>query len=112
MEGKRKLFYNGPIVTMDEGGKPQAVLTEGSRILAAGSFGELREMAGPGAELRDLEGHTLMPAFIDPHSHFMACANSREQADSLPQTSAAAFQSRQRNLLLPDPPPKRNWRRP
>ena len=76
MEGKRKLFYNGPIVTMDEGGKPQAVLTEGSRILAAGSFGELREMAGPGAELRDLEGHTLMPAFIDPHSHFTACANS------------------------------------
>ena len=111
MEGKRKLFYNGPIVTMDEGGKPQAVLTEGSRILAAGSFGELREMAGPGAELRDLEGHTLMPAFIDPHSHFTACANSFLEADLEGADSFDAIERRLRKFAGENPPASGQWLR-
>lgn len=31
--------------------------------------------------LVDLQGHTLMPGFIDPHSHFTACANATMQVD-------------------------------
>ena len=32
-------------------------------------------------ELFDLQGHALLPGFIDAHSHFMAVAHSLLQAD-------------------------------
>lgn len=70
---KQTLYYGGPILTMEEGPKPQAVLTEGTRIRAVGSLDELRALA-PSAGERDLRGRALLPAFVDPHSHITALA--------------------------------------
>lgn len=78
----KKLYYNGPILTLEEtagpemGPQPEALLTEDGRILGVGSLSELRTKAAPEVEMRDLEGHTLMPAFIDAHGHFAAAANA------------------------------------
>ena len=52
---KQTLYYGGPILTMEEGPKPQAVMTEGTRIRAVGSLDELRALA-PSAGERDLRG--------------------------------------------------------
>lgn len=59
---------------------PEAVLTQGNTIIAAGSRKELAEQAED-AEQRNLHGAVLMPAFIDAHSHFTEVASGTMQAD-------------------------------
>lgn len=76
----KTLYYNGTIITMsgDVQETAQAVLTEGGKILAVGSFDELRKGA-QGMEdpfLKDLKGAVMLPAFIDPHSHITAVARA------------------------------------
>lgn len=66
------LYRGGPIVTMD-GDTPQmveAVVTQGDRIAFAGSEKAARNVAGKDSAVRDLEGATMLPGFIDAHSHF------------------------------------------
>ena len=71
MDSGQVLYINGTILTMDDT-LPQAgaVLTEADRILAVGEEAVLRKRLAPGAKEFDLQGRTLMPAFIDPHGHF------------------------------------------
>ena len=75
---EQTLYTGGTILTMTENERAEALLTEGERILAVGKEEEVRRLAKGAAE-KDLEGNTLMPAFIDPHSHFSACANAMLQ---------------------------------
>lgn len=66
------LYRGGPIVTMD-GGTPQtveAVITRGDRIAFVGTEKEARKSVGKDAAIHDLKGATLLPGFIDAHSHF------------------------------------------
>ncbi|NRP12041.1 MULTISPECIES: amidohydrolase [unclassified Aliiroseovarius] len=65
------LYFNGPILTMDaHNTMPEAVLTEGQTILAVGSEAELRAVMPKDSLMHDLDGCTMIPAFIDPHGHF------------------------------------------
>ena len=65
------LYFNGPILTMDANNScPEAVLTEGEQIIAVGREADLRLQMTTEAQEFDLEGTTLIPAFIDPHGHF------------------------------------------
>ncbi|MFV1465659.1 MULTISPECIES: amidohydrolase [unclassified Phaeobacter] len=65
------LYSNGIILTMDaENSQPEAVLTEGGLIRAVGDETVLRAQMPGGTRLHDLQGQTLIPAFIDPHGHF------------------------------------------
>ena len=68
---KETLYYNGTILTMDEKNpKTQAVLVKNGTIKAVGTYEELK---GHGEEV-DLHGKTMLPGFIDGHSHIgMAC---------------------------------------
>lgn len=75
---KRILYTGGTILTMTGTERAEALLTEGEKILAVGREEEVRRKA-EGAEEICLNGRTLMPAFIDPHSHFSACANAMLQ---------------------------------
>ena len=67
---KKVLYYNGNILTMDKS-KPrrEALLVENGIIKALGNFGELGSIVDDSTELCDLSGMTLMPAFVDGHSH-------------------------------------------
>lgn len=77
----RTLYYNGTILTMNRE-EPEAVLTEGDRIVALGSFEELqKEFSVDSSDLYDLQGKTLMPSFIDAHSHIMMAAQVSLYAD-------------------------------
>lgn len=71
----KKIYYGGPIITMAEPLYAEALLTEGGRITAVGPLNELMQQAD-GAEKFDLGGRALMPAFIDPHSHFSQTASA------------------------------------
>ncbi len=61
------LYYGGNILTMDKSApRAEAMLSENGRIIALGRYDDLKDS---GASLFDLEGRTLMPAFVDGHSH-------------------------------------------
>ena len=70
------VYFNGDILTM-QGDSPryvQAVVVTGDRISFAGAIPEALAAAGPAPVLRDLNGHTLLPGFIDTWGHFALVA--------------------------------------
>lgn len=65
----KTLYFNGTVLTMDRANpRAEAVLTEDGRILAVGAYDALKDC---GAASFDLQGATLMPGFVDGHSHMM-----------------------------------------
>ena len=84
----KRMYYGGTVLTMEDILYAQALLVEDGVIRAVGSEAEVRAAAGRDCEMVDLKGHTLMPAFIDAHSHFSGCANSLLQ---VPLGEAVSF---------------------
>lgn len=74
------LYFGGPIVTMERELYVQALLTEGERILYAGSLHGAEERAEGTVRRVDLKGPGPAPAFVDAHSHLTAYANTFLQA--------------------------------
>lgn len=70
----KELWYHGTFLTMDEAcDNPEAVLVEQGIITKTGDFEKLKDE--PDVVLRDMEGHTILPGFLDGHSHISAVAN-------------------------------------
>ncbi len=72
-----KLYFNGKIVTMEGAdaaemlaNAPEAVLVKDGKIAAVGSKAQCLAF-DPKATMADLQGHCLMPSFIDPHGHMV-----------------------------------------
>ncbi len=72
------LYVNGTILTMEQDQTAEAVWEEGGVIRAVGERKLLEDQAC-GAQRMDLQGRTMIPAFIDAHSHFSAYANAMLQ---------------------------------
>lgn len=66
------LYYNGTILTM-ESDRPivEAMGTKGEEIVAVGSEEEILALADETATRIDLDGQTLMPGFVDAHTHIL-----------------------------------------
>jgi predicted amidohydrolase YtcJ len=67
------IFYGGQIITMaraEDPPRPEAVAVRGETIVFVGSLTEAEQQwRGDSTVMRDLGGRTLLPGFIDPHSH-------------------------------------------
>ena len=64
------VYYNGTVLTVDsEATVVEGVAVRDGKILATGSNEYVRRLAGPETEQVDLEGKTLVPGFIDTHTH-------------------------------------------
>lgn len=77
------LYFNGSIITMD-GETPtyvEALAVKDGKILFVGDQAEAMAMKGEGTEMNDLQGSTLLPGFIDPHSHFINSLSMSDQAN-------------------------------
>ena len=74
----KTLYFNGDIITMANQPMPQAVLTENGKIVCLGDYDKLSVYADV---MFDLKGKTMLPAFIDSHSHFTTVANTLAIAD-------------------------------
>ena len=87
-----KLFLNGRIETLDSHQTVcRAIGVSGDRIAALGEEAELRQSAGPGVEIIDLNGGVLFPGFIDSHTHLMIYAYLLDGLDLAPlETSRIA----------------------
>ena len=72
-------LVNGKIVTVDERFSiAAAVLIDGDRITATGAGADILANAGPGAEVVDLGGRTVIPGLIDNHNHFVRATEHPE----------------------------------
>ena len=76
-----RIIRGGPIVTVDPSGPAaEAVAIAGGRIVAVGTEADVMAHRGPGTAVTDLAGRTLVPGFIDGHSHFFTCGEVQVQA--------------------------------
>lgn len=78
---KQTIYYNGTILTMRGEEIVEAILVEDGRIRDVGSNNEILNRKSPEAEVINLEGKTMLPAFIDPHSHFTSVASMLDKVD-------------------------------
>lgn len=80
------VYSNGDILTM-AGPAPryvEALVVRDGEIAYAGDRSGALALAGPGAAQVDLRGRTLLPGFIDAHSHLLMYADSLVQANLNP----------------------------
>jgi predicted amidohydrolase YtcJ len=67
------VFTGGTILTVDnEFSQAEALAIRGNKILVVGTEAEVRAAAGEHAKIVDLKGKTVLPGFIDPHTHVVA----------------------------------------
>lgn len=81
-----QLFYNGDIITMasDQEEYVEAIVEENGKIVFVGSQKDAETKYGNANKI-DLNGKTLLPGFIDPHSHFGMVSNTMGQVDLNPK---------------------------
>ena len=73
MASATHVYRNGTILTMDSGGsQAQALAVRGGTILAVGTDAEVMALADQHTVVTDLRGRTMLPGFIDGHSHFVS----------------------------------------
>ena len=73
METASHIYRNGTILTMNSGGtRAEALAVRDGIILAAGSERQIMALAGKDTVITDLRGRTMLPGFIDGHSHFVS----------------------------------------
>jgi predicted amidohydrolase YtcJ len=64
------VFHNGVVLTMLESPEQvEALAVVGEMIVAIGSEEEILSMVDDSTVVIDLQGRTLMPGFVDPHTH-------------------------------------------
>ena len=80
------LYFNGNIITMDSTSAKyvEAIVESQGKIVFVGNEKAARENFNNAQEI-DLKGKTLLPGFIDPHSHFGMVSNTMGQVDLNPE---------------------------
>jgi len=69
------LITGGRIVTLNASEDiVEAVAVRDGKIVAAGKAEEMTGVTGPRTEILKLKGETVLPGFIEPHTHFMEYA--------------------------------------
>jgi predicted amidohydrolase YtcJ len=70
-----KIFYNGKIITINPTNDiVEAVAINGDKIFKVGSQDEVFQLKDTDTKLFDLQGKTMLPGFIDSHSHITLLA--------------------------------------
>jgi predicted amidohydrolase YtcJ len=69
------ILRGGPIITVDDAVPvAEALAIRGSTIVAVGSATEIKRQYTRETEIVDLEGHAVLPGFVDPHVHVLMSA--------------------------------------
>lgn len=79
------LYYNGNIITMEteEVDYAEAIVEQNGKIAFVGNLKDAEKLFS-NCEKIDLKGKTLLPGFIDPHSHFGMVSNTMGQMNLNP----------------------------
>lgn len=86
------ILHNGVLLTMDDS-RPtaSAIRIVGDSIDSVGEDAAILSQAGPTTVVINLEGRTLMPGFIDAHTHLFHVASSFGQNDVTAQDDALRY---------------------
>lgn len=77
-------YVNGIVLTMeDNDAVAQAVAVTDGLIHAVGDNAKVRAHIGPNTRVVDLDGRTMLPGFIDAHSHFLIAGRNQNIAVDL-----------------------------
>lgn len=101
------ILRGGKVITVDNQDRmAEAVAVAGNRIMAIGSSQEISRLAGPETEIIELNGRTLLPGFIDAHSHVEGLAESEHamvpiQAPPLKDAAAIIAKLKERAAQVP-----------
>lgn len=105
-----ELYYNGTILTMDDScPRVEAVLVEDGTIKKRGTKEEVLACKKEDTVLVDLAGKTMMPGFIDGHSHFTGFAASLSQCDLSQASDFAEIIQLMRNFIEKNQIPDEQW---
>lgn len=63
------IFTNGVVLPIRPAVETQALAIRGGLVVAVGSDKEIARYKGPSTKVVDLKGKTLMPGFVEPHTH-------------------------------------------
>jgi len=77
------IFHNGDILTM-EGDSPtytEAIAVKNGKIVFMGTLHEVEKLKGDSTVMNDLQGKTMLPGFVDSHSHLAMAMNIMGQAN-------------------------------
>ena len=80
------IYYGGDIITM-EGDAPtyaESMAIKNGKIIFIGAKKEAEQFKGDSTNMTDLKGATLLPGFIDGHSHLLTIADGTVQANLSP----------------------------
>lgn len=89
VEFAETIFWNGKIITMEQSlPLAQAVAIRDGRIQDVGSDSDILALRGSHTAVVDLQGHALLPGFIDGHTHVLR--NADRLGRSLAEAQAAA----------------------
>jgi predicted amidohydrolase YtcJ len=100
-DGPERVFYNAKVFT-GEPSQPyaDAVAIRGDKIIAVGPRDEVLKAAGKSAEQIDLQGKTLLPGFVDSHTHpvegglTLVSADVGENVQTVEELAAFAAQAK------------------
>jgi predicted amidohydrolase YtcJ len=86
------IYYNGDIVTMEGESATyvESIAVKDGLIQKLGTKAEVMRLHGNNTVLVDLKGKTMLPGFIDGHSHFANFAGQAVGAQLLPPPDAGA----------------------
>ena len=104
----KKIYINGEYITL-ENNKCEAILIENEFISKVGTKEEILKYADKDTEVIDLDGKTMMPAFIDAHSHFFGVANnflqiSLEECSNISEIQKKLYEYKMKNNI-----PEEKW---
>jgi len=99
------ILVNGNIHTMDPASPhAQAVAIAGGRFIAAGTNDEIGNLPSAGVKRVDLEGHTVVPGFIDAHLHTASSGLRHLKEVNCDLRSISAIQAALRERAAKTPP--------
>jgi predicted amidohydrolase YtcJ len=86
------IYYNGDIITMegDSAKYAEAIALKEGKIVFVGSRNEAEKFKGDSTKDIDLEGKTMLPAFLDAHGHFYNVGFTAAIANVLPPPDGPA----------------------
>ncbi|MEK2690411.1 amidohydrolase [Bdellovibrio sp. GT3] len=107
------IWYGGPILTMnDKLPQAEAIAISDGKITAVGARKDLLKTKSAATRLIDLKGKTLLPGFIDAHSHVSMVGQQAISANLLsppdgPITSIPDLQAALTEYIKASPTPKK-----
>jgi predicted amidohydrolase YtcJ len=76
------IYFGGDIVTVNDSmPTAEAIAIKDGKIIAVGSRADVEKEKGDSTRMIDLAGKTLMPSFIDPHSHYISSLSVANQVN-------------------------------